>query len=270
MRNGSTGQQVITLQRELNAVGFKLAVDGWFGDTTEAAVRAFQARVGLVVDGIAGPKTIATLLAGEKDKRLLSEKDLIAAARRLDIDLASIKAVNEVESSGRGFLADGRPSILYERHKAFGLLGETGVAVDDAIGLAQRYPNLINEKRGGYAGGSAEWSRLRAALTIVAPVVAYGACSWGQYQIMGYHWQALGYASIDEFVTAMHRSEGDHLDAFVRFVEADPVLHKALKARKWADVARIFNGPAYKSNAYDIKLVRAYERYAGFELAQAA
>lgn len=270
MRNGSTGQQVATLQRELNAAGFKLSVDGWFGDVTEAAVRAFQARVGLVVDGIAGPKTLATLINREKDKRLLGEKDLIAAASRLGIDITSIKAVNDVESSGRGFLPDGRPAILYERHKAFGLLGETGIALDAAIALAQRYPNLINEKRGGYAGGAAEWSRLRTALTLVAPVVAYGACSWGQYQIMGYHWLLLGYASIDEFVTAMHRSEGDHLDAFVRFIEADPALHKALKARKWADFARIYNGPAYKANAYDIKLARAYERYAGIELAQAA
>lgn len=270
MRNGSTGQQVVNLQRELNAVGFKLTVDGWFGDATEAAVRAFQGRVGLVVDGIAGPKTLSTLTNREKDKRLLGEKDLTAAASRLGVDLASIKAVNEVESAGRGFLTNGHPVILYERHKAFGLLGETGVPVAEAIALSQRYPNLINEKRGGYAGGQAEWSRLRTALTIVPPLVAYSACSWGQYQIMGFHWQLLGYVSIDAFVTAMHRSEGDHLDAFVRFIEADPALHKALKARKWADFARIYNGPAYKTNAYDIKLARAYERYASLGQAKAA
>ena len=47
---------------------------------------------------------------------MLRESDLIAAADRLDVPLASIKAVNEVESSGRGFLADGRPVILFERH----------------------------------------------------------------------------------------------------------------------------------------------------------
>lgn len=270
MRNGSIGTEVNTLQRELNAAGFKITVDGWFGDATEAAIKAIQARAGLVVDGIAGPKTQQALYARTKDKRRLGEKDLIAAAERLGVDLASIKAVNEVESNGNGFLADGRPVILYERHKAFGLLGENGVTADEAFALAARYPNLINEKRGGYAGGSAEWSRLRSALAIAPAAVAYGACSWGQYQVMGYHWQRLGYASIEEFVGLMETSEAAQLDAFVRYIEADPVLHKALKARKWAEFARGYNGPAYKANAYDIKLTRAYNRYAGADLAEAA
>ncbi|MEG6992119.1 N-acetylmuramidase domain-containing protein, partial [Pseudomonas aeruginosa] len=48
---------------------------------------------------------------------------------------------------------------------------------------------------------------------------------------------------------------------FVRFIEADPALLKALKGRKWAEFARRYNGPAYARNLYDVKLERAYARH---------
>lgn len=45
------------LQHALNAAGFNLAEDGVMGPRTEAAIREFQRRKGLTVDGIAGPQT---------------------------------------------------------------------------------------------------------------------------------------------------------------------------------------------------------------------
>jgi len=258
MRNGDIGAAVIQLQRQLNDAGFKIAADGWFGDTTEAALIAFQRRAGLVADGIAGPKTLAALQSRNGNPRHLAEADLEKAADRLGVQVAAIKAVNTVESNGSGFFADGRPVILYERHVAWRLLDEAELA---PATFGDRYPNLINQARGGYIGGAAEWSRLATARQIMPAEIALASCSWGQYQIMGYHWQRLGYDSIDAFVAAMQSGEAAHLDAFVRFIEADPALLKALKARKWADFARAYNGPAYKANLYDIKLARAYERY---------
>lgn len=59
---GATGPEVVALQRMLHALGFYRArVDGGFGPVTERAVRAFQKRFGLEVDGWAGPKTLAAL-----------------------------------------------------------------------------------------------------------------------------------------------------------------------------------------------------------------
>ena len=54
---GSSGEPVTSLQIALVALGYPIAVDGEYGPGTEAAVRDFQSRNGLDVDGIAGPNT---------------------------------------------------------------------------------------------------------------------------------------------------------------------------------------------------------------------
>ena len=58
IKNGSKGSDVTLLQTELNKFGsYNLATDGIFGAKTDAAVRDFQKKKGLDVDGIVGPKT---------------------------------------------------------------------------------------------------------------------------------------------------------------------------------------------------------------------
>lgn len=57
LRRGDQGEDVKALQRALG-----IRPDSDFGAQTEQAVRLFQADQGLVVDGIAGPKTRAALL----------------------------------------------------------------------------------------------------------------------------------------------------------------------------------------------------------------
>ena len=257
LKPGDHGQAVRDLQRQLVVRGAQIVPDGWFGEATEAAVADFQRRTGLVVDGVAGSKTVQALASGELHPRTLTHADLEAAAAKLGVDIASIYAVNQTESRGSGFLEDGRPVILYERHIMYGRLQKVGA---DVATLATRYPNLVNTQRGGYAGGTAEYVRLKNARDI-NDSCALESASWGLFQIMGFHWQALGYASAQVFVDAMNRSEGGQLDAFVRFIRASPELLKALKARKWADFARLYNGPAYKANLYDVKLARAYEQF---------
>lgn len=259
LQRGDTGSAVTDLQNRLRRQGFTVAADGWFGEDTEAAVIAFQRKVGLVVDGIAGPKTITALDLLNSHGRLRQE-DLVVAADTLGASLAAVMAVNAVESRGLGFIDD-RPAILFERHVLHKLLAAAGAPVDE---LAQRYPALINTARGGYLGGAGEWARLNNARLVTAdyPMLAEQACSWGAFQIMGYHWELLGYDSPAAFVAAMRESEARQLEAFVRFIQADPALHKALRGRKWAEFARIYNGPAYRENLYDAKLARAYDRFA--------
>ncbi|WMN19834.1 N-acetylmuramidase family protein [Pseudomonas piscis] len=266
LRHGDRSQAVRTLQKNLNSHGSTLVVDGDYGDATEKAVRAFQLQAGLVVDGIAGEKTQAAL-AGDDCSQLLRNADLVSAAQRLDLPLASVYAVNEVESNGKGFFANGKPAILFERHIMYRQLRTPRHPGDDptelkrhAGELAAQYPAIINPSAGGYTGGTAEHQRLATA-RLIDDTAALESASWGAFQIMGFHWKRLGYASVQEFAAAMAASESQQFDAFVRFIEADPALHKALKARKWAEFARLYNGPNYQRNLYDTKLQRAYERH---------
>ena len=63
---GSTGSAVSKLQTILNEHGYDLAVDGIFGKKTQAAVRDYQKRYNLKLDGIVGPETWGSLL-GQND-----------------------------------------------------------------------------------------------------------------------------------------------------------------------------------------------------------
>lgn len=254
MRKGDTGADVRALQQLLG-----IDVDGWFGAETEAAVKSAQQRDGLVIDGIAGPKTMLTLKRGRKPDHLLTHGAIEQAAAALGVPVASVLAVNEVESRGLGFLDNGKPAILFERHIMYRQLDQAG---QDVKALTERYPNIVNHQRGGYAGGVAEHARLSTA-TGIDRECAPESASWGLFQIMGYHWEQLGYESAEAFVAAMSSNEDEQLAAFVRFIEADAALHKALKGRKWAEFAKIYNGPDYKENLYDVKLSRAYDRHFG-------
>ena len=58
LENGSKGDQVRTLQKRLKDLGYyNGSVDGSYGESTMAAVMAFQLRNNLTVDGKAGPAT---------------------------------------------------------------------------------------------------------------------------------------------------------------------------------------------------------------------
>jgi peptidoglycan hydrolase-like protein with peptidoglycan-binding domain len=64
VRYGTTGSDVRAAQVLLNKYGYKLAVDGVFGDATWNAAVAFQRSHGLTQDGIVGPNTWLALASG--------------------------------------------------------------------------------------------------------------------------------------------------------------------------------------------------------------
>ena len=59
---GSTGDEVVQLQKKLNEIGnYGLDTDGIYGDKTQAAVKDYQQKNSLKVDGVAGDETFGSL-----------------------------------------------------------------------------------------------------------------------------------------------------------------------------------------------------------------
>jgi len=60
---GSSGSDVKLLQTSVNKKGYKLTVDGFFGQSTVNAVKDYQNKNGLKADGVVGPATLSKLNA---------------------------------------------------------------------------------------------------------------------------------------------------------------------------------------------------------------
>ena len=116
----STGFDVLYLQQLLRAKGYtKIYDDGVFGPNTDAAVRNFQLVQGLTVDGVVGPNTWKKLISvlNTIDGKKITGLDYNEIAVKYNLDVATIKAVQEVESGQYGaFIAEGYPPILFEGH----------------------------------------------------------------------------------------------------------------------------------------------------------
>lgn len=270
----SRGPEVFLLEEILNTLGYEVYVSQFFGRDTHKAILKFQKESNLIVDGLVGLKTWAKLVEKKNlltnfNSKLLAEQDLQDFADHYDLELAAVKAVNTVESRGKGFLVDGRAVILFEGHVFWRQLKERGLNPKDFLNI--NTTDVLYEKwtRKHYKGGSGEYSRLKKAVEMSdLPEVsdaAHSSASWGAFQIMGYHYENLGYASINEFVSKMQDHEREHLLAFGKFISVNRFRGKTLtdwlKEKNWANFAHGYNGPGYKQNKYDSKLRAAYERY---------
>lgn len=180
--------------------------------------------------------------------KTLTEQDYINAAKELNCEVAAVKAVAEVESLNGGFLSDGKPKILFERHK----FSEFTKGKYD-----KDYPDISNERPGGYTNN--EHQRLEKAAKLDRNA-ALKSCSWGKFQIMGFNHNLVGFPVLQDFINAMYKSEGEQLKAFVKFIKSNK-LDDELREKRWADFARIYNGKNYHINEYDTKLAKAYKKY---------
>jgi hypothetical protein len=188
----------------------------------------------------------------------LTDDDYARAAKALNVEIAAIKAVAEVESAGSGFLPDGRPSILYEAHIFHQHSKGAHAGAKDRRGVALSSPSWNRALYG--ATGAAQHNRYEDARALNADA-ANKACSWGMFQILGANHKACGFDTSQEFVDAMWTGGASaHLDAFVAFIKANK-LDGALRAKNWAAFAKGYNGPAYAQNAYDKKMAAAYARW---------
>ena len=161
----------------------------------------------VTVDGIIGPQSRAAVVAAFSNScaPAVTEDDIARLAQRLGCTTKQLKAVARVESGGSAFDNDGRPKILFERHKFHQLTnGKHSTTF------------FSDPKPGGY--GQDSWLKLTMALGKDVDA-AFASASWGRFQVMGMHWRALKYPSPLEMAYTAVISEAGHYEMLARYIE---------------------------------------------------
>lgn len=194
---------------------------------------------------------------------MISQQRFIDSALRLNVPLAAIQAVAEVESGGNGFLSTGEPTILFEPHIFWKRLKVKGFDPAKILLNNPEYSDILYPtwKPGKYGPVSKQHARMAKA-SIIHREAALESASWGKFQILGMNWKYCGVTKLQDFINAMYHSEDEHLNMFDDYI-IKTGLDDELRALDWKGFARGYNGALYWKNQYDVKLKRAYEKYAG-------
>lgn len=262
---GYAGKDLPRLLECLQRAGHSLPQVTTCNDAVRKAVIDFQQKHQLDADGIVGYRTWESLVfSGIPAAERLTDDDFNRASLLLDCEPAALKAVQQVETGGRGgFLSPGKPHILFEGHVFWKELKNRGIDPNKYVASNPDilYPSWTKKY---YKGGQGEYDRLERARRINADA-ANASASWGMFQIMGNNYAACGESSVASFVAAMCASERNQLLLSARFIYRNKTMLSVLQDRNaeknWAQFARAYNGPGYKENQYDVKLDKAYRSF---------
>lgn len=182
----------------------------------------------------------------------LTDEDFKIVADELGIEVATIKAVVEIEAGKtmHGFFAPGVPVINFDRsmynsyaHKA-----------------PDRSPVKNAKVPSGLTGyGLKEWTQLTNARKVNGQGADMGTF-WGMFQIGGFNYKLCGCSSVNEFVNLMSESEFAQLELFAKFITNSGMLND-LKNKNWAAFSRKYNGASYARRGYHTRMAAAYKKY---------
>jgi hypothetical protein len=184
--------------------------------------------------------------------RRLDDIDLPRIGHEIGVGEDEIHAFMDVEASGSGFDASGRPKMLFEPHIFYKHLA--GAKRDQAVREGLAYPKW---KKGAYPPDS--YPRLAAALAI-DETAALKAASWGLGQILGENHAMVGYDTPQAMVRAFMEDEEHHLAAIVEFLKAAGI-DDDLRRHDWLAVARVYNGPRHAEHDYAGRMAKAFAKW---------
>lgn len=183
---------------------------------------------------------------------------LTTMAKEAEIDAAVLLAIAEVESGGRAlYNVNGgkEPAIRFEGHYFDRRLSGRLRDYARSNGLSAPVAGKIrNPKSQGE-----RWLLLERAMGLNKKA-AFESTSWGLGQVMGAHWQWLGYPTVEDLVAEARGSVAGQARLMLRFIEKAELL-EVLKDCNWREFARRYNGPAFARNEYDKRMAEAYQRW---------
>lgn len=179
------------------------------------------------------------------------------AAREFGLEPAALLAIAEIESAGQVFAKiDGRnePLIRFEGHYFDRRLSGAAQERARAEGLAAPNAGAVANPR----AQAARWQILERAADIDHRA-AYESTSWGLGQVMGAHWQWLGFDDVNALVTEARSGAAGQARLMARYLDKAG-LTSALNDHDWEAIGHGYNGPGFRKNGYHLKLAEAYKR----------
>lgn len=178
----------------------------------------------------------------------------------------------EVESNGDAFdpvAGQDMPLIRWEGHYFDRRLRSRNA---EAL-QAARSEGLANPKAGGVKntrGQEGRYAILEKAAELcrrfdLDPDIAYECISIGLGQVMGSHWEDLGYESaqamlVEAYDETFDEDVEDQIEMIFLYLRNNQLLDEVVRG-DWAAAARGYNGPAYAKNRYDVKLAASARRW---------
>jgi hypothetical protein len=200
----------------------------------------------------------ATIFEGHTMFEEETIEEIIIAAGVAGVEAAALLAVAEVESGGQATVRvkdRDEPLIRFEGHYFHQRLKGTKLAEAKRQGLAAPKAGAVKNPR----SQTERWRLLERAMEIDR-AAALESTSWGLGQVMGAHWEWLGYESVEALVAEARGSVAGQIRLMLRFIEESD-LEDELNAHDWPTFARRYNGPAYRKYGYDRKMAEAWERW---------
>ena len=185
LRKGATGSAVKDLQTKLKKLGFYNAyVDGSYGDTTVAAVKAFQKKYNLTADGVAGSETLKKLDSAyknadsDKDDDSLRKGATGSAVKDLQTKLKKLGFYNAYVDGSYG---DTTVAAVKAFQKKYNLTAD-GVAGSETLKkLDSAYKNADSDKDDGSLRKGATGSAVKDLQTKLKKLGFYNAYVDGSY-----------------------------------------------------------------------------------------
>lgn len=176
----------------------------------------------------------------------LTNSDIAELACEFGIKMASLQAVIEVESGGKGF--DEMTGKIIIQFEPAWFKRKAPYTPSGAWSL------------NGVERQSQEWKAFNDAFRKNANA-AMESTSVGMMQVMGFHYKLLGFKTVGEMWDYAKVSEKNQVRLGLLFIKSNKKMYHALKVNDFATFAYYYNGSGYRKFNYDVRLQNAYNKY---------
>lgn len=185
----------------------------------------------------------------------LTEEDFVRVATELDVEVAVLKAIVEIETGKtyKGIVAPGIPLVNYSSSRFINNLKKRGINIRNA---RANHPLAFSAKS---ADHEQNYEKLKEAMAVDS-IAALSSTYWGMFQIGGFNYKLTGCSTPTEFVRKMEQSEQSQLELLAVFLEKCNMV-EPIRQKNWQRFARLYNGPGYYKRGYHKKLAAAYKKY---------